>query len=67
MGMETVHSHANFIIVKVDDGEGIFRELQKRGVITRQLGGYELPEWIRISIGTIEENEYCLKAIRELR
>ena len=38
--------------------------MQKLGVITRPMGGYQLPEWIRISIGTPKENERCLGALK---
>jgi histidinol-phosphate aminotransferase len=27
------------------------------------MGGYQLPEWIRISIGTAAENQRCLAAL----
>ncbi|HEY0550876.1 MAG TPA: aminotransferase class I/II-fold pyridoxal phosphate-dependent enzyme, partial [Verrucomicrobiae bacterium] len=57
----------NFILVKVGDGARVFGELQKRGVIVRPLAGYQLPEWIRISIGTPEENARCMAALREVR
>ena len=67
MDMEIVPSSANFVLAKVGDGEGMFRKLQTRGIITRPMGGYKLPEWIRISVGTFEENERCLKAIQDLR
>ncbi len=62
-GLEYVPSHANFLLVKVGDGQKIFLELQKKGVITRPMGGYQLPEWIRISIGTPAENQRCLDAL----
>lgn len=61
-----VPSFANFILVKVGDGARVFTELQKRGVITRPMAGYQLPEWIRISIGTPAENARCLAALREV-
>ena len=67
MGIETVPSHANFILANVSDGSGTFQKLQERGVITRPMAGYQLPEWIRISIGTPAENQRCLNALRELR
>ena len=67
MGIETVPSHANFILANVNDGSGTFQKLQERGVITRPMAGYQLPEWIRISIGTPAENKRCLNALRELR
>jgi histidinol-phosphate aminotransferase len=28
------------------------------------MGGYQLPEWIRISIGTPKENKRCLEALK---
>jgi len=37
--------------------------MQKLGVIVRPMGGYQLPEWIRISIGTPQENERSLGAL----
>lgn len=65
MGLEFIPSAANFILVRVGDGQKVFEALQKQGVITRPLGGYQLPEWIRISIGTTQENERCLKALKK--
>jgi histidinol-phosphate aminotransferase len=60
--LEYVHSSANFILVKVGDGQRVFLETQKRGVITRPMAGYGLPEWIRISVGLPAENRRCLEA-----
>src|SRR5208282_2548512 len=62
--LEFIPSAANFILVRVGDGRKIFEALQRQGVIVRPMGGYQLPEWIRISIGTPEQNERCLKALR---
>jgi histidinol-phosphate aminotransferase len=61
-----VPSSANFILVHVGDGQACFERLQQRGIITRPMGGYQLPEWLRISIGTPEENQRCLEALREV-
>ena len=55
---------ANFLLVHVGDGAKVFTELQKLGVITRPMGGYQLGEWIRISIGTPKQNEHCLEALK---
>jgi histidinol-phosphate aminotransferase len=38
--------------------------MQKQGVIVRPMGGYQLPEWIRISVGTPKENERCLNVLK---
>jgi histidinol-phosphate aminotransferase len=29
------------------------------------MGGYKLPEWIRITIGTPEENRRCFSALKD--
>lgn len=63
LNLEYVPSHANFILVRVGDGQKVFDAMQRLGVITRPMGGYQLPEWIRISIGTRSENERCLEAL----
>jgi histidinol-phosphate aminotransferase len=66
LGLEFVPSQANFILVRVGDGQRVFMELQKLGVIVRPMGGYQLPEWIRISIGTPKENQRCLEALKNV-
>ncbi len=66
MNLETVPSAANFILVRVGDGQRVFNELQRRGVIVRPMGGYQLPEWVRISIGTTQENFRCLAALKQV-
>lgn len=65
LGLSFIPSAANFVLVKVDDGQKVFEELQKEGVITRPMGGYRLPEYIRISVGTPQENARCLAALRK--
>jgi histidinol-phosphate aminotransferase len=62
--LEYVPSHANFILVRVGEGQKFFEAMQRQGVIVRPMGGYQLPQWIRISIGTPQENERCLTALK---
>jgi histidinol-phosphate aminotransferase len=64
--LEFVPSFANFILVRVGEGQKVFEAMQKQGVIVRPMGGYQLPEWIRISIGTPAENERCLKVLEKI-
>ena len=66
LNLEYVPTYANFILVKVNDGQRVFNEMQKLGVITRPMGGYSLPEWIRITVGTPDENERCIKALEKV-
>jgi len=34
-------------------------------VIVRAMSGYKLPEWVRISVGTMEENKRCIEVLDE--
>jgi len=62
--LEFVPSFANFILVRVGEGQKVFGAMQKQRVIVRPMGGYQLPEWIRISVGTPEENERSLNVLK---
>lgn len=66
MGIETTPSGANFILCKTGRGREVFQELQKRKIIVRPMDGYGLPEHIRITIGTPEQNRKILKALEEV-
>ena len=63
-GIEFVPSHANFVMVRVGDGQAVFEAMQRQGVITRPMGGYGLPEWIRFSIGTAKENQRAAESLK---
>ncbi|MDZ8120403.1 histidinol-phosphate transaminase [Pontiella agarivorans] len=66
LGIETVPSGANFILVKTGNGREIFEELQKRKVIVRPMDPYGLPDYIRITIGTPEQNQLMLDALKSV-
>jgi len=66
LGLPFVPSVANFVLVKVGDGKAMFKALLKHGVIVRALSGYKFPEWVRISVGTMEQNRKCITALREV-
>jgi len=55
-GLEYVPSSANFVLVKVGNGQEIFQKLLRRGTIVRATGEYKLPEWVRVSVGTMDQN-----------
>jgi histidinol-phosphate aminotransferase len=66
MNLEFVPSSANFVLVKVGDGAKVFLDLQKEGVIVRPVGGYGLPEWIRVTSGTAKENKKFINALKKV-
>jgi histidinol-phosphate aminotransferase len=66
MQIPFVPAAANFIMVKVGDGCAVFQKLLQRKIIVRPLKGYGLPEWVRISVGTMEENQKLVAALSEV-
>ena len=66
MRIPFVPAVANFVMVNVGDGCAVFEELLRRKIIVRPLKGYGLPEWVRISVGTMEENKKLIAALREV-
>ena len=56
LGIETVPSDGNFLMARVGDGVLAFQVLQAKGVIVRPLRPYGMPEWVRITVGTAEQN-----------
>jgi len=66
MQIPFVPAVANFVMVNVGDGCAVFDQLLRRKIIVRPLKGYRLPEWIRISVGTMEENKKLIAALGEV-
>lgn len=66
MGLEYIPSVANFILVKVGSGREVFQALQRRRVITRPVDIYQLPEYLRVSVGMPEENERLIAELRHV-
>ncbi|HEY6070871.1 MAG TPA: histidinol-phosphate transaminase [Chthoniobacterales bacterium] len=65
MKLKFVPSAANFVFVNVGDGPAIFKKLLAMKIIVRPLRGYGLPEWLRITVGTMEQNEKCIAALKK--
>jgi histidinol-phosphate aminotransferase len=60
MGLQYTPSAANFVLVHVGNGGEVFQRLMKKGIIVRSMVSYHLPAYIRVSIGTPEQNEKFL-------
>ena len=66
LGLPYMGLHANFITVKVGPhADDIVQYLLKKGIIVRRMKSYDLPEWIRVSVGTPEQNERFLEVLKE--
>src|SRR5205823_6343096 len=66
MKLNFVPGAANFVMVNVGNGAATFEELLARKIIVRPLKGYKLSEWVRISVGTMEQNRKCIAALKEI-
>ena len=64
LNLQFVPSAANFLLVRVGNGQAVFEAMQRQGVIVRPMGGYKLPDYIRITVGTKEENLRCVQALK---
>jgi len=60
-----IPSQGNFISVCVGDGAEVYRRLLRRGVIVRPIGGYGLPQHLRVTIGSEPENARFLEALED--
>ena len=65
LGLEVVPSHGNFVLVRIPSASTVCADLQRRGVIVRPLAGYDLPDHLRISVGTAPQNARCLEALSD--
>jgi histidinol-phosphate aminotransferase len=67
MGLEYVPTSANFILVNMDrDGKEVFEKLLREGVIVRPMGGYDLPNFIRVTIGKPEQNQKFMESLKKV-
>ncbi len=68
LGLDPTPSVGNFVLPRFSDtgshtAAAAFAFLQSRGILTRKMGGYGLPDHIRITIGTGEEMEKVAAAL----
>ncbi|HEY1936437.1 MAG TPA: histidinol-phosphate transaminase [Candidatus Angelobacter sp.] len=67
LGIRAVPTSANFIYFTVDeDANGFAKRMQAEGVIVRSLVPWGIPNALRVSIGTPEQNETFFRALKKL-
>jgi histidinol-phosphate aminotransferase len=69
LGFNPVPSHANFLMTPLESEEQAQRmsgALLKRGIVVRPLRAFGLPQCLRVSTGTDEENQMFLDAVKEV-
>ncbi len=64
LGLEFIPSYGNFLTIRVGKAQEVYKRLLRRGVIVRPVGGgYQLPEHLRVTVGTAAENDKFLGAL----
>ena len=66
LGLSYVPSAANFILVRVGNGSAVFQRLLEQGVIVRPMMGYKFPDHVRVTVGTMAENQKLIGALERL-
>lgn len=67
LGLEYIETNANFIMARTRlDDKFLFNELLKRGIIVRPGHLLSMPGWMRVTIGTMEQNRAFIKELSEI-
>lgn len=67
MNVSYIPSLGNFITIDLKtNANEVYQQLLLKGVIVRPLGAYEMPNFIRVTIGTKEQNERFIEALKEV-
>jgi histidinol-phosphate aminotransferase len=66
LGLQFIPSFGNFVSFKIADAAGAYRRLLQEGVIVRPIANYELPEYLRVSIGLYSENARFLEVLTKI-
>ena len=70
LDIKFINSSTNFILIDLSDKDNLSAKnavsfFKKNGVLIREMNVYNLPNHIRVSLGTKEENEYFLKLLKK--
>lgn len=66
LGLEYIPSYGNFVSFKVKNAARVNHELLKNGVIVRPVANYEMPDYLRVSVGLFSENAKFLQALEKI-
>ena len=67
LNLPWIPSSGNFVSVDVKQAAGpLYEALLRKGVIVRPVANYEMPNHLRVSIGTHSENQVFINALQEV-
>ena len=69
LGYKVLPSHANFVFARPKDGDAsaVASALREQGIIVRHFDKPRIAEYLRITIGTAEQNERLIDALKALQ
>jgi histidinol-phosphate aminotransferase len=66
LGLSYIPSYGNFVSFKVTNAGAVNQALLKQGVIVRPVANYEMPDYLRVSIGLFSENARFLEVLEKI-
>jgi len=66
LGLDFIPSSANFVSFAIADAGVVNQKLLQNGVIVRPIANYEMPNFLRVSIGLFSENARFLSVLKEI-
>lgn len=66
LGLAYIPSYGNFVSFKIENAARVYQQLLQQGVIVRPVAAYEMPDYLRVSVGLFSENEKFLLALKNI-
>lgn len=66
LGLTFIPSYGNFVSFRIADANGVYRKLLEQGVIVRPVANYEMPDYLRVSVGLHDENARFLAVLEQI-
>ncbi|MDF1759673.1 MAG: histidinol-phosphate transaminase [Coxiellaceae bacterium] len=67
LGIEYLDKSANFIAIKLGPkANEIAQQLQQQGIIVRPLNPYKMSDYLRVTVGTMEENKIFIQELTRI-
>ncbi|MGQ0443027.1 MAG: histidinol-phosphate transaminase [Methylophilaceae bacterium] len=66
LGIEYIPSFANFVSFKIAHAAAVNQQLLQNGVIVRPIANYEMPDYLRVSVGLFSENARFLEVLAQI-
>ncbi len=63
LGVDHIPSFGNFLAFRIGNATAMYRRLLEQGVIVRPIAAYDMPDFLRVSVGLSAENHQFLQAL----